>query len=368
MRHSITSTLSGAYLAIPPVAYPGLQEYVYSITSYFWANRTPRRFNSTALLVGSSANTVVVITPSQTIEIPQHFQSNNYPRNSVNAGDSYTVSLQKMETLQIESAFDLTGTIIRSNKPLTVLGSHECVDIPEGMGYCDLIIEQVPPSATWGRTFLFASLHSRLTGERYRVVGLKPSTTVRIKCVNTTNVVEPGYFTLFLNISGEVREFTLGRDRLCSIVANKPVLLIQYSLGYSLDNVGDPFMLVIPPVEQYSNNYTVQAPLSYNNHLTISVPLLSFSRRRIFLNDTTLNGWSPVYCSDTVLCGYVVRLAVPPGTHRVRHADSEGRLSVFVYGFEYHDGYGLMAGMELNWIAGSYSHDSLDNSQALGQL
>lgn len=354
LKKALSNPLSGTYLALPPIMYPNLREYVYFVSSHFWNNRVQAtNYSSTVVLVGSQANTSVTITPSQRIEIPPYFLRSSYPQATVNVGESYTVTLQKMETLSMESFHDLTGTRIVSNKPITVLGSHECADVPVDVGFCDFLVEQFPPTITWGRFFLLTSLHSRLTGEYYKIIGMKSLTSIRVKCViEGQSSPELGHVTILLNTSGETREFTLGRDRYCSVIANKPILLIQYSLGYSLDNVGDPFMLVIPPVEQYSNNYSIKTREDFNNHLTITVPLEHYSNSSILLNNTRLVDWFPIYCFDSVICGYGTRLSVPGGTHRVHHVDNTAKIMVFVYGFEYHDGYGQIAGMKLERIAG----------------
>lgn len=354
MKHATSYTLSGTYLALPPVSYQDLEEYKYYVTSYYWNNRIVTNYTSVVVLVGSRPDTSVTITPSQQVEIPPHFLRESYAQSVVEAGESYSIIIQPMETLHIESFHDLTGTKITSNKPLTVLGSHECADVPVGVEFCDYLIEQFPPTVTWGRVFLLASLHSRLTGEHYKIITAKSLTSVTIKCVvEGEESPELGHVTMLFNASGDSREFALGRDRYCSVVANKPVLLVQYSLGYLLDRVGDPFMLVIPPIAQYSNNFTVTSPASYNNHITIVVPVRHYDSSMIFLNSSTLSGWSPVYCSDSAICGYGVRLSVPVGTHRVRHVDSDAQLMVYVYGFEYHDGYGQIAGTKLSRIAGT---------------
>lgn len=356
MKHATASTLSGTYLALPPITYQNLDEYQYYITSYYWNNRIQTNFSSVVVLVGNERSTSVTITPSQRVEIPPHFLRPSYSQSVINAGESYTVVIQPMETLHIENIHDLTGTRITSNKPLTVLGSHECADVPVGVEYCDYLIEQFPPTVTWGRVFLFTALHSRLTGELYKIITMKSLTSVRVKCVlEGEDSPEPGQVTMLFNTSGDSREFTLGRDRYCSVVANKPILLVQYSQGYFLDHVGDPFMLVIPPTSQYSNNFTVNTPASYTNHITIMVPVKYYDSSKVFLNGSTVNGWSPVYCSDSAICGYGARLSVPVGTHRVHHADGDARLMVYVYGFEYHDGYGQIAGTELAKIAGNES-------------
>lgn len=367
MKKARRSMLSGTYLAHPPVKYPNLQSYEYYATSYYWNNRVPTDYSSTVVLVGTEANTSVTITPSQQIEIPPHFIRESYPLRILNAGESYTVTLQPMETFHMETIRDLTGTKIVSNKPLTVLGSHECTDVPVGVMYCDYIVEQFPPTVTWGRFFLLASPHSRLTGEQYKAVATKSLTRIRLKCVvENSETPELGFMEMTLNASGDTREFEMGRDRFCSVISNKPMLLVQYSKGYSLDEVGDPFMSVVPPVSQYSNNYTTKAPSSYNNHLTVTVPLKFFDRSRIFLNGTTIREWSPIYCSNLTMCGYGTRFSVPPGTHRVHHADPDAELMVYEYGFEFHDGYGQIAGMKLNKIAGKLSGTVIDTTQMLG--
>ena len=354
MKHATASTLSGTYLALPPITYQDLNEYQYYVTSYFWTNRIPTNYTSVVVLVGNRPNTSVTVTPSQQVEIPPHFMNQAYSQTVINAGESYTVLIQPMETFHIESLHDLTGTRITSSEPLTVLGSHECADVPVGVEFCDYLIEQFPPTVTWGRVFLVTSLHSRRTGELYKIVTSKSLTSVKVKCVpESNNATEMGGVTMLFNTSGESREFSLGMDRFCSVVANKPVLVVQYSLGYFLDRVGDPFMLVLPPIDQYSNNFTFTSPDRYNNHITIVVPIEYYDSNKIFLNTSTLRGWSAMYCSNSAICGYGVRLSVPAGTHRVRHMDGGAQLMVYVYGFEYHDGYGQIAGTKLSRIAGN---------------
>ena len=351
MKHATVSTLTSVYLALPPIIYHGLNDYEYYISSYQWNNRVSANFTSSVLLVGTQPNTSIIITPSQEIEIPQFFRNPSYNWSIVESGEAYTFSLGIMQTFHIESLADLTGTKITSNKPITVLGAHECVDVPTGVGFCDSIAEQFPPTITWGRLFLLVSLHSRLTGERYRIITMKASTKVQVKCVSSRNP-EFGHVTLLLNDTGRSREFELGQDRFCSVSSNKPILLVQYSQGFSLDGIGDPFMAMIPPAEQYSNNFVVMAPAAFNNHLTITVTPEYFSNDSILLNSTSVAGWMPIYCSKKFVCGYGTRLSVQEGTHKVYHIQPQAKLLVMVYGFEYHDGYGLNAGMELKWIAG----------------
>ena len=84
--------------------------------------------------------------------------------------NSSTITLNSMETYQIESDNDLTGTRITSSKPLSVFSGSECAYIPRSINYCDHLVEQVPPTVTWGSKFFVASLEGRSSGERIRVL------------------------------------------------------------------------------------------------------------------------------------------------------------------------------------------------------
>ena len=47
---------------MPPLSYPNLEEYAYYITSYQWNNRVLTNYSSIVLLVGTQANTSVILT------------------------------------------------------------------------------------------------------------------------------------------------------------------------------------------------------------------------------------------------------------------------------------------------------------------
>ena len=348
--------VSGGFLALPCHHYDNLNQYTYYAVSYLWGNRTNYGSKGGVLIVASANNTQIRITPSQAIDIPYDLRSASDPRRSINAGDSYTVTLNKLQTFEFESIADLTGTKLVSNQPITMISYHECVDIPIGVAFCDYIVEQLPPTVTWGRLFLVTSLHTRLAGERYRVTAMHNSTSVLIQCSSQSVQISSVHQTsiVFLRYAGQSQEFPVDANRFCSVQADKPVLLVQFSTGYSLDRVGDPFMLNVPPVEQYSNNFTIRAYQYFQNHLTLTVHVSHFDPSHIYVSGYVLprSSWSPIYCSTSTICGYGARISVRSGTHFVYHSDPLAKLNVFAYGFEYHTAYGNPVGMELNWIAG----------------
>ena len=53
--------------------------------------------------------------------------------------------------------------------------------------------------------------------------------------------------------------WTVHSDRLCTLEASLPIVVVQIALGHSFDKVNpaDPFMAMIPPLGQYRNDYTL---------------------------------------------------------------------------------------------------------------
>lgn len=348
--------LSGGFLALPSKETFGVEQYAYYITSYLWDNRVNVDPYSGVVIVGCHNDTQITILPSQTITIPSDLRSPTNPQSSISSGESYNVTLNTLQTYDFDSALDLTGTLLISNKPISVFGYHECADIPMGTAFCDYIVEQFPPTINWGRFFHLSSLNSRAASVRYKIMGMKSSTAVTLLCtIQGQTLPETTIQSYHLSVSGQAHEFEVRRDRFCSLQANKPILVVQYSPGYSIDRIGDPFMLNIPPVDQYSNNYTLKADTSFTNHMTITIGVSHFNPERIFIDQGTIpsGNWTPIYCSNSVVCGYGTMLSIPAGTHFVYHTDSHAKINVLMYGFHYHTAYGYLGGMELNWISGN---------------
>ena len=62
-----------------------------------------------------------------------------------------TLVLNRMQTLYISSLDDLTGSRVVSNKPIAFISGHECGTLPNNVLFCDQLVEQIPPTSTWGR-------------------------------------------------------------------------------------------------------------------------------------------------------------------------------------------------------------------------
>ena len=157
---------------------------------------------------------------------------------------------------------------------------------------------------------------------------------------------------------GNWQEFRINVNSFCYIESSAPVLLIQFALGNTLDGIGDPFMMMIPPAEQYSNNYVLNVLSAFStNYITIYVTTRYYQPSRIFVDNQNqmTSTWSAVRCSNNSICGYVTRVALAAGEHSLYHLDPNARVGVSAYGFNSFNSYGYSGGLKLTPIQCKYT-------------
>ena len=275
------------------------------------------------------------------ISLLSHFVIVGCENNTVLQIGSEIVDLNKMETYFWESD-SFTGTRFTSNRPLAVFVGNPCSFVPRDDGYCDHLTEQVPPTALWGKRFMSASFAGRASGELYRILASKASTSVTVNCNRINNTI----YTLAQ--AGSWIEFSTPTMSYCSITSDKPILVMQFTLGASLDGIGDPSMIMVPPIKQYKQSYAFNVlPGFLNNSISIFVTPEHYQPQNIFVDNTTLgnSAWNTVYCSRVKICGYVAYANVTPGVHQLHHTDALSRVGLLVYGFDKWRSYGYPGGL-----------------------
>ena len=365
--HGINNNTRGStdgFVALPCHDYQKQKYTYYAVSTYFGRTRNSKtNVESVVLLVGCEDNTELTISPTQTIEIPSDLVRGGNSSVNISSGESYTITLDRLQTFLLTSTLDLTGSNVVSNKPIAFFSGHECADVPVRVAACDHLVEQLPPTLAWGRRFFIASSLGKTAGEQYKLITSTTNTTIVCYCYMSGGNVSQEFMT---TIHGEGRsyEFHIAQNMFCSIQASSPILLVQFAIGGSHEpsGYGDPFMMMIPPVEQYSNNYTFVTQSGFQNAITVTVALEFFNSEDIVLNGTSLDGanWTEIYCSTQNVCGYSTRMSISVGRNFIHHHNPTARLGTFVYGFRRYMSYGYPAGMQLNPISGTiYSGTSL---------
>lgn len=341
------------------------------------------------LLMPCEDDTEIEIVPSQLITVSGFRFSQFGPgghRDSSKWEDLSGKRPRAGTTLLVVHARDLTGTIIRSSKPIVVFSGHQCAQVPIGKTACDHLVEQIPPQITWGYTFLLNPLAARESGDIYRVATVYDDTEVTVTCVDeggsnagtevlaTLNRAQGEnwleYSTSDPNSPPCVRPFL---RKFCSLQTTNPVLVVQYSQGYTADtqctgfdagDLGDPFMSIIPPVVQYQNNYLITAITAVagtfpTRYFSISVYKDFFQPSLIMIDGTAVepdpSNWNRIYCSDGEVCGYgIYKPIIELGDHRIYHSTENAAITVQFYGFQQQNSYGFSAGMELEPLSGMF--------------
>ncbi len=310
-----------AFLALPTDILG--QEYL--IMSY----TTLRASVSIASVLGVVAtedNTTITIVPA----------SNTTSRT---AGVPFDITLQKGETYQLVAAVsggDLTGSIVTSNNPIAVFSGHTCGNVPQNITACDHMVEQIPPVTSLGQNFVTAPLATRSQGDIFRIVATKDGTNVSV-------IGSEGFNDSFTLNANEFKELNIPSNVYAKIESDQAILVAQFSKGQSSDGViSDPFMMLIPPFEQFQNNYTVSTPATgFSNHyINLVVPISQ--KGNITLDGSLL---SPDIFTDipgSTFAGSQVK--VEEGTHNM-----SGNLAfgAFMYGFGSYDSYGYPGGQAL---------------------
>lgn len=321
-------------------------------------------FHSLTLLVGTADDTTVTITPSHAIVVPGNIQISNSADITVPAGDSYTITLHRLQTFLFEdSEVDLTGTKIVSNKPLSVTSGHQCSNVPEGKNYCEATSVNVPPTATWGTQFLLTPHAGRTGGQYYKMVASQSSTTITHNCniaVTTTTLAKEGDFLFLLTTSVTY----------CYVESSKPVFIVILGIAGTLSGqVGDPVMAMIPPI----NDYTYEDILFYipsyigftSHHINI---MSTVSNPTVNMNGKTLSlTWNTINDNDGVAVGYAAQLALDQSDLDEDHmitTDDDVPITVLVYGWGKYRGLCYTVGVKLANL-GRYIHMIVLDNQIL---
>ena len=279
-------------------------------------------------IVATEDNTQVAVTPTLTT-------------GSRVAGVPYQITLHQGQTYRLMNvdslAGDLSGTTISADKPVAVFGGHQCANVPAGVPACDHLVEQLPPVNLWGRQFLTMPLAGRAGGDTFRILAMTDGTLVAVN----------GDVVARLN-RGQFHERTNAGPT--QVSASEPVLVAQYANGQLFDgSAGDPFMMLVPPAEQFGGSYILATPRLFD--------YWAFEYVDIFANYLNLivrtNGTATIQLDGALVSaglfqpignsGYAgAQVAVPPGAHRLTASVPFG---VSLYGWANFESYAYLGGI-----------------------
>ena len=314
---------------------------------------------------------------------------------ALNAGDSWTTTMNPYEVLNIESADaygDLTGSSVEADQRVAVFGGHVCANSPPSIcktgkcaydtmaclsdadcpvvGACDHLEEQIQPLAAWGNDYVVGRTWPRGKAPDFvRVLAAQDSTTLTIVPPLLPPLKAPllqkgQYFDMEIQDSVEilgdkpilVGHFLEGQDAPGSAHEACESMLFGSKCGGALfgkscsrdsdcspddANIGDPSFMVGVPVEQYRQEYVFLVPTKYAlNYVNVLAPpdaviTLDGGPLPTPLAATPITGWS------------LARFPLPAGSHVL---SGDHKMGVLVYGWDQYVSYGYPGGMNVETL------------------
>ena len=272
---------SGGFL-VPSVDGANFMQFEDGLLKYYavmYSSQSEENF-SYMIVVSQHDGTVIEVTPSQPAKIGS--------RQTTIPGRSKTVSLNRNETLIIQSELDLTGSTVTTwgGKPIAFYCGHTSTEIPKGIQHNDFIGEYIPPVNQWGLCYITSPLLPRRGFGLYRILSAFDATLVTIDCWSEDLTRDPIHVNVTLEegdtwdsgVDQEDSNFTISSFHYCKMCANKPILVSQFSVGAfsDLSTKGNPSMVVLPPTDSYSNVITVSPANDnwniYTDYVALVIP------------------------------------------------------------------------------------------------
>jgi PKD repeat protein len=302
---------------------------------YFTMCYTPH-VDETNLAHGRNSEFVVVASEdSSNIQISPSMATDGLHA----AKTSFSIKLNKGEMYQVQSLYgDLTGSYIISDKPIAVYSGSYSTTIPlQATGGWDHLFEQIPSVRTWGREYYTVPLVGR-SKDYFRVMASQDKTSVIIGNAVPQILQKGQYYEFIQNVPTR-------------IIADKPVLVAQFSQSKNNDNVtnGDGFMVIISPVSQAKNDVTFvayQSTLMRVYFVNIVVPMSEINNIELAGSRLPASYFTPFsnkrYASAQV--------PISAGPWRLRDVNPDRGFVAYVYGFGGNEAYGYGVGFNLDLV------------------
>ncbi|XP_071092534.1 uncharacterized protein, partial [Haliotis cracherodii] len=180
-------------------------------------------------------------------------------------GYVYNITLNQHEVFEASCTGDPTGTLVSSSKPLGVVSGHLGSFVPVNVGGRDTFAEMIPPTHLFGQRYV---LHGpgRDREAVFRVLASEDDTNL------TTSEGD-----VHVLMEGQFWEVDLELNRTLCIHASGPVMVLMYGKGATggPSNLGDPFMIVVPPVERFTEGFATDLSVldgkNFKTHVTLVV-------------------------------------------------------------------------------------------------
>lgn len=248
------------------------------------------------------------------------------------AGVTFSVLLDKGNTYQVQSAGDLTGTVVKaSGKKIAVFSGSRTAAV--NCNYADNhLFDEEYPVANWGTEYMVCPFYAQ--SNIFRVLAAEDQTDVYINCTHVAALNKSEHFDTLM-------------DQPAHIVATRPVMVGQFERGADCSlSIGDPNFLVYPPLSHVATKRSFNAlvnNLPGNNfpYHFVTVFVRSADAATLLLdNVSAASSLSPVPANPGYSFGVI---DLPVGTHTLQ---CDSGFLAFMTGFRQYDAYSYTLGYD----------------------
>jgi len=264
-------TTSEGYLAIPVNAWGN--EYIHCS---YWDFDEANTYKTGLIVLSSQDKTKI------TIDLKGRGQGYTTLKGRT-LGTSVSKTLNKGDIYMLQGTglnrggFDMTGTIIRGDKPIAIISTHERVMIPPFLVSTgrDHLSAMPPPVNTWGKNYVTIELDRGTDkGDYFRVVAGEDNTSFDVRWYDKKTGEYLGRWDGVLAKKGDFDDYSktnanMPHDNesirgISYFKSDKPIFVMQYSYSANWDQPKkgnyDPFMFPVSLVEQFTTATIFQTP------------------------------------------------------------------------------------------------------------
>jgi hypothetical protein len=242
---------------------------------------------------------------------------------------------------------DLSGSLLRADKPVQVIGGHPCLAVPytDPNATCDHVEQSVFPAETLGKHYVVTAptgpknapvghvvrIYGNVDGTSLTYAPAKPSGCPAT--IGAGTVADCGVVTADFEVQGS-GAFEVGMIQQSADVVDPNAAMSE----------GDPSFSFATPVEQYRSDYIFLAPTDYD---------MSFADLVVSPGTTlTLDGAAVTAPQTAVGSLAVVRITLPVGGSSGTHVMSGSQpFGIQVIGYGQYTSYQYPGGLDLQVIA-----------------
>jgi hypothetical protein len=194
---------------------------------------------------------------------------------NLNSGDVFYMQCDNRDTTQ-----DLSGTLVKSNYPVSVVSGVMCAQIPVRTASCNCISEMATSTKFWGKKFLIPAFKNRKLYGLVRIYAKEPNTVIyrdgkffdSIPFNNNigSNFIERRIYSKIDSITKKyipISNSFISSNNKISITYLNPGFADEEGIftGKDYDMNTDPFKLEILPIEQFTRSADILLPTTTSN-------------------------------------------------------------------------------------------------------